>query len=249
MLARTLLLCSALIPSSSCGIEEHHKSEYILSVDQSWEWLARLQNRGDTLSTQQIPGASVRFDPRTGAIQALEGSVCIAGAKTPRESAERFLQSYMNLKTSDDGKSRLSLEDPKETLTSTRLIYQHYYTNIDPKQQLPIFGSTISVLVGNDNCIKRLDNNIVGITTPKKIRIYKPLRERQAIKAIERELDKTGRQSSTPPEATLGIIIVDGRPLLAWKVYLTTAKPPASLNFVVDARSGKILSSQNAAQY
>ena len=200
-------------------------------------------------ATGVIPGATVRRDLKTGQIRRVEGSVTIPGAKTAKASADHFLRSALNFRLDEDSTIALHLERETESLSGTHLLYQSYYKSANARKALPIFGSVVSVLVADANEVKLVSDNTKEISNSGHVSTLRLLGERRAKNAARRELVRKGYQGIRALDARLGIFVLGGLAIPAWRLSGTTMSPPAAMEIVLNAKTGEVLSVGNVAQY
>jgi len=197
-------------------------------------------------------GATVWLDTGTNEIRRVEGLITIPGAKTSTDAAEQFLSSSLglNLKADKTGKTTfVTLARKSESLTGSQLLFQEYYGKTDFPGGLPIFGSTVSVLLNADNGITLVTNNTVRITKSVFIRSSRLLDSEGAEDAARRGLSENDGKASRFTNVGRGVLILRGEPVPVWKMNQLTVTPPGVLEIVVSASTGEILSIENVAQY
>lgn len=197
-----------------------------------------------------IPNATVRLDRKTREIRRVEGAIAMPGAATPADAAAAFLESFLRLPVKPGAPTQL-LPEPdssRHTLSGAIQTYQLHYTNTDDGERLPMPGNVVIVRLDPDNRIVSATNDTVAVTNPIKLRAD-GISASQATEAVRQLLAGRQQEASMMSEPRRVVLVSDGTPAVFWQVRAVTRTPPASLRLLVDARTGRVVSTANVAAY
>jgi len=195
-----------------------------------------------------IDNATARLDMKTRAIRVVEGLVSVSGAETIEDAAVRFISSTFGIAASGNGTTRLEVENRQDTLTGRHLTYQMYYLKTDTGVSFPISGSTLVVHVNDKKQVTYASNETVPISNPVLIRNASAISAMDASKAALAYLAREEGNASVTSTKQV-VMVSKGTPVLVWRVSVLTKRPSASMELLLDASTGSVISSQNLAQY
>ncbi len=185
---------------------------------------------------------------KDGQVRSVKGEVAVPGAGNAREAADKFLDQNADklgiapLVRSRDDKTGLRVANELRSLTGTHLTYKQYY------EDLPVFDEQIKVEVNKRLQVTSVTNDIQVVPESRDLPV-KYDNEAAAIKAAVAAVQGTVIPNAQR-KAELGIVMTSTKnPVTVYRVIVKTSQPAAEWQVTVNAKSLKVLSLRNIAQY